>query len=122
MSRDDWRRAVRPPSKPGHYNVRVVSRARDGTLIVMDLGDVPPITWLERFSPQVNLRPAVHHLHGGVTACRMPGLPGSWPEGHKWSEDWLEVTCAECRAIEFVRRGQAAQAAVDEIIKKATPT
>src|SRR4051812_48344363 len=37
--------------------------------------------------------PAVHHLHHGVTACAMPGMPVDWPAGHRWSGEWPEVTC-----------------------------
>jgi hypothetical protein len=125
-----WRRAVRPASKPGHYNVRVISRAHDGTLIVIDLSEVPAAQWRENFgaslSRHASVSPVVHHLHGGVTPCRMPGLPNTWPAGHKWSVHWPDVTCVGCIAAEsspddvatmaeFVRRGRAAQAAVDAI-------
>jgi len=40
--------------------------------------------------------PAVHHLRRSVTACGMPGLPGDWPDGHRWSGEWPEVTCRRC--------------------------
>ena len=40
--------------------------------------------------------PAVHHMHLGVTPCRMPGYPNEWPAGHKWSALWVEVTCKGC--------------------------
>jgi predicted amidophosphoribosyltransferase len=34
----------------------------------------------------------------GVTVCRRPGLPASWPPGHAWSSIWKEVTCPACLA------------------------
>ena len=40
----------------------------------------------------------VHHLHHGQTACRRPDIPGDWPLGHKWSNNWNEVTCPRCIA------------------------
>ena len=44
-------------------------------------------------------KPAVHLWVKSElqTKCAMPGLPGSWPEGHRWSEDLQEVTCEWCR-------------------------
>lgn len=32
----------------------------------------------------------------GMTACQMPSPPKDWPEGHRWSSAWDEVTCQEC--------------------------
>jgi hypothetical protein len=43
--------------------------------------------------------PAIHHLHGGVTPCGMPGVPSDWPEGHRWSDWWGDVTCLQCMFI-----------------------
>jgi hypothetical protein len=40
--------------------------------------------------------PVVHHLHQGVTPCRMPSVPVDWPPGHEWSGDWPDVTCPRC--------------------------
>ncbi len=41
----------------------------------------------------------IHVLHGGVTPCAMKGVPGEWPDGHKWVrlQDWPKSTCHECR-------------------------
>lgn len=38
----------------------------------------------------------VHYLQYGQTPCLMPTPPGSWPERHKWSAEWPEVTCKDC--------------------------
>jgi NTP pyrophosphatase (non-canonical NTP hydrolase) len=42
----------------------------------------------------------VHHLHEGVTACRMFGdaVPKDWPAGHLWSGTWEETDCSACLA------------------------
>jgi len=34
----------------------------------------------------------------GMTACLINGPPANWPEGHKWSSDWADVTCKTCLA------------------------
>lgn len=33
----------------------------------------------------------------GMTACLMQDVPKNWPEGHRWSSDWEEVTCPACK-------------------------
>jgi len=38
----------------------------------------------------------VHFLGYGMTACMREGPPSAWPEDHKWSSDWKDVTCEEC--------------------------
>lgn len=38
----------------------------------------------------------VHYLKYGMTACLVNGPPKDWPENHKWSSDWSEVTCGHC--------------------------
>lgn len=44
----------------------------------------------------------VHILQHGQSHCRMPGVPGEWPEGHIWlsfedADLRAAATCAECR-------------------------
>jgi hypothetical protein len=42
----------------------------------------------------------VHRLMFGRSACMMTdlfGVPGGWPEGHKWSNLWIEVNCPKCK-------------------------
>ena len=44
---------------------------------------------------------AVHYLRGGHTPCPIShehGVPMTWPRGHVWSQQWQDVTCAECLA------------------------
>jgi len=38
----------------------------------------------------------VHFLGHGMSACMREGPPSKWPENHKWSGDWKDVTCDEC--------------------------
>lgn len=38
----------------------------------------------------------VHFLGHGMSACMRQGPPSAWPENHKWSNDWKEVTCDDC--------------------------
>jgi hypothetical protein len=40
----------------------------------------------------------VHFMHQGVTACLVNGPPSSWPDDHKWSTDWKDITCGMCLA------------------------
>ena len=40
----------------------------------------------------------VHFMGYGYTACMIPGPPKDWPEGHKWSSDWNDITCPGCLA------------------------
>jgi hypothetical protein len=40
----------------------------------------------------------IHFLREGRTPCLMRGVPRDWPSGHRWSDDWAQVTCAVCRA------------------------
>lgn len=42
------------------------------------------------------MNPIVHFLGYGMTACQMQGPPKDWPEGHRWTSNWDEVTCPEC--------------------------
>lgn len=39
----------------------------------------------------------VHFLQYGHTPCLMETPPSTWPEHHKWTSNWDEVTCAACR-------------------------
>ena len=32
----------------------------------------------------------------GMTPCFMSGAPSEWPDNHKWSEKWNDVTCDNC--------------------------
>jgi hypothetical protein len=46
----------------------------------------------------------VHILQEGCVLCGFPGIPGAWPEGHRWvaSDDpnvEKLVTCLMCRQI-----------------------
>lgn len=46
---------------------------------------------------------AVHVLAYGAALCGMAGVPGDWPEGHRWvgflDLDWAtHVTCDTCKA------------------------
>jgi hypothetical protein len=50
------------------------------------------------------LRPAdtVHILYHGKPLCDFhPGVPGNWPEGHKWVsvDDPKEVNCMTCNNV-----------------------
>jgi hypothetical protein len=38
----------------------------------------------------------VHFMGYGMTACQMAGVPKEWPQGHRWSSDWEDVTCQSC--------------------------
>jgi hypothetical protein len=40
----------------------------------------------------------VHYMQYGMTACLVNGPPKDWPEDHKWSSDWKDVTCQGCLA------------------------
>lgn len=40
----------------------------------------------------------VHFRMFGQTACLVNGPPKTWPEDHKWSTEWPEVTCQACLA------------------------
>lgn len=40
----------------------------------------------------------VHMMQFGHTACLINGPPSSWPENHKWTPNWDEVTCFTCMA------------------------
>lgn len=40
----------------------------------------------------------VHYMMYGMTACLVNGPPSTWPDHHKWSSDWKDVTCATCLA------------------------
>ncbi len=46
-------RSLKAPSKPDHYNVRVISRASDGTLIVVSLDDVPKALWVKHLGSKI---------------------------------------------------------------------
>jgi hypothetical protein len=39
----------------------------------------------------------VHLVQFGLVACMMEMPPAKWPEGHKWSSDLDQVTCAACK-------------------------
>ena len=39
----------------------------------------------------------VHFMQYGFTACLQNGPPNAWPDGHKWSSQWNDVTCQACR-------------------------
>lgn len=41
----------------------------------------------------------VHVLMYGQTLCRMPGLPNTWSDEHRWTRDWDKdnVTCGTCK-------------------------
>lgn len=41
--------------------------------------------------------PVIHLVQYGLVACAMEMPPKVWPEGHKWSSDLDDVTCAHCR-------------------------
>lgn len=41
----------------------------------------------------------IHHLHRGVTACFMGGMPRDWPADHRWAYTWSDVTCAKCLGV-----------------------
>jgi|ERR1044071_5353021 hypothetical protein len=38
----------------------------------------------------------IHHMRHGHAACGLPMPPAEWPEDHKWSDNWDEVTCRGC--------------------------
>lgn len=38
----------------------------------------------------------IHWLRAGRAACGLPGFPGEWPPGHRWSSTLVEVTCRQC--------------------------
>jgi hypothetical protein len=43
----------------------------------------------------------IHRLYQGAVACgevnrELRKVPGDWPEGHKWSTAWSDVTCLAC--------------------------
>lgn len=40
----------------------------------------------------------VHYMQYGMTACLENGPPSKWPDHHKWSSDWNDVTCPACIA------------------------
>ncbi len=41
---------------------------------------------------------SVHYLNSGFTACDIvSGVPGTWPDGHKWTPDFDLVTCPDCK-------------------------
>lgn len=47
----------------------------------------------------------VHILKHGQSHCKMPGVPGEWPEGHIWisfqdPDIRAAATCPECRSVE----------------------
>lgn len=39
----------------------------------------------------------IHFMQYGMTACMREGPPSRWPEGHRWSSDWNDVTCEDCK-------------------------
>jgi hypothetical protein len=119
VNNEEWRRAVRPASKPGHYNVRIISRAHDGSLVFEDLVDVPDEEWREQFGVHI----PVHHHPGGATTsttCGMFGDPEEYPEGHLYTKDWADVTCDSCLAdgktLGFIRT------TIEEFVKRAVGT
>jgi len=72
-----------------------------------DLAAAWVIEFVEKFAhsgfipTRVLPEPRVHHLHHGVAACAavtpaVRGMPKDWPDGHRWSVDWGEVTCLAC--------------------------
>jgi hypothetical protein len=40
--------------------------------------------------------PRVHFILHCRTPCEMKGMPGDWPEGHRWDYSWANVTCELC--------------------------
>ena len=44
------------------------------------------------------MRITVHYMQHGMTACLVNGPPANWPPGHRWSNDWDDVTCEACLA------------------------
>jgi len=47
----------------------------------------------------------MHILKHGISHCKMPGVPGEWPEGHRWmsfesANLRAAATCPECRRVE----------------------
>ena len=43
-------------------------------------------------------RVIVHVLQGGFALCGVEGVPGDWPDGHKWVslQDIADATCVTC--------------------------
>src|SRR5512143_4080428 len=39
----------------------------------------------------------IHLVQFGLVACEMQMPPATWPDGHRWSSDLKDVTCAQCR-------------------------
>ena len=38
----------------------------------------------------------IHFFNEGRSACMREGPPVNWPEDHRWSSDWKDVTCDDC--------------------------
>lgn len=47
----------------------------------------------------------VHIVHEGRSYCEKPGVPGSWPAGHKWVtfDEFRLASCPECRQLGGVK-------------------
>lgn len=38
----------------------------------------------------------IHLVQYGLVACMREMPPAKWPDGHRWSSDWKDVTCPHC--------------------------
>lgn len=50
---DKWRTALRRPTKDDSYNVRVITRGRDGMYVQIDLTEVPKELWIKHFGTRM---------------------------------------------------------------------
>jgi hypothetical protein len=57
---------------------------------------VPPERIVEATKPKPPAMTIIHFMGHGMTACMKPGPPAAWEEGHVWSSEWKDVTCAVC--------------------------
>lgn len=68
----------------------------------MVVGALPPTLALGRVMCVTRQPPPhlyfdmVHYAIFGITACLMSTNSDNWPEDHKWSTNWGDVTCPTC--------------------------
>lgn len=67
--------------------------------LVAEVGPELAAKMVKEAAALVRVGATIHHLHHGVTDCRMPGLPVEWPDRHLWSANWPDVNCETCLAV-----------------------
>lgn len=110
-----WRRAL-PEPPANRANVRVYCKRGLGDQVFEEVIDLKEVSLdvaeeivraARRELSQVDvlarvkLQKVVHILRGGVSFCRMPGVPKDWPPDHVWVryEEREDATCVKCLEV-----------------------